>query len=280
MRWSILAFLVACGGGPSEEAPIEACNGHAELCDRPLDEVVFPRDHNAHAAEELGYIVGISANHFPAIPGQLALGVRAVNMDIYGWEDGVWFCHGFCELGRQPADEGLAQIRDFLEHNPHEVLILDFQDELGPEGVLAALEDAGLDRWAHTQVPGDPWPTLREMIEDDRRLVVIAPGRLVPWIHPWGDLAWGNPTQADTPEDLERCEVDGERGEHKLFLLNAVLTSPLASPSLAEQVNHRDFLLPYAQECSAKLGVVPNLMTVDYSTIGDLVEVVDALNGL
>ena len=43
---AVAAFLV--GGGASVAAPaVTGCNGHGELCDRPLDEVVLAATHNS-----------------------------------------------------------------------------------------------------------------------------------------------------------------------------------------------------------------------------------------
>ena len=65
-----------------------------------------------------------------------------------------------------------------------------------------------------------------------------------------------------------------------LFIFNHFLTAPTADVTLAEQVNHDPFFIDRAQACSAQMGDLPNFVTVDFYTTGDLFEVVKTLNGL
>ena len=79
---------VALAAGDREEEPpfeITACNGSAALCDRTLDEVVFPSTHNSmSAATEPGWLF---ANQNDGVSAQLAAGVRGLLIDThYGIE--------------------------------------------------------------------------------------------------------------------------------------------------------------------------------------------------
>lgn len=65
----------------SSAAASGACNGLVVLCDRRLDEVVFPATHNSYAAaDEPGWIF---ANHRHGIARQLQDGIRAFLVDIH-----------------------------------------------------------------------------------------------------------------------------------------------------------------------------------------------------
>ena len=71
--------------GPSSEplarADSAVCNGSADLCDRRLDEVVFPATHNSYAAaDEPGWFF---ANQRFGIERQLEDGIRAFLIDIH-----------------------------------------------------------------------------------------------------------------------------------------------------------------------------------------------------
>jgi hypothetical protein len=71
--------------GPSSEplasADPVACNGSADLCDRRLDEVVFPATHNSYAAaDEPGWFF---ANQRFGIERQLEDGIRAFLIDVH-----------------------------------------------------------------------------------------------------------------------------------------------------------------------------------------------------
>ena len=56
------------------------CNGHAALCDRPLDEVVLPATHNSMSAPLPGWF---SAEQERPIGGQLEDGIRGLLLDTH-----------------------------------------------------------------------------------------------------------------------------------------------------------------------------------------------------
>ena len=68
--------------------------------------------------------------------------------------------------------------------------------------------------------------------------------------------------------------------DNDLFLMNHFLTSPVASPDLADQVNHQPLLGDRADQCMSETGDFINWIAVDFYDIGDLFEVIDDLNGL
>jgi hypothetical protein len=74
------AVFVA-GGGASEAAPaIAGCNGHRELCDRPLDRVVLPATHNSMSAPLPGWF---SIQQDAPIADQLDDGIRGLLIDTH-----------------------------------------------------------------------------------------------------------------------------------------------------------------------------------------------------
>ena len=70
-------------GGVAQAVVATGCNGHDELCDRPLNEVAFAASHNAmSAASEPGWFF---ASHTTGIREQLEYGMRALLIDTqYG----------------------------------------------------------------------------------------------------------------------------------------------------------------------------------------------------
>ncbi|HEU4656790.1 MAG TPA: hypothetical protein VFR97_04670 [Capillimicrobium sp.] len=118
----LVGGLVASGGTDAAADPrIAACNGSAALCDRPLDEVVFPATHNAMSA------VTNENWLFPQqerdLAGQLDDGVRALLIDAHYGErvgshvrtvlEGTTREELVEELG-EPAVEAGERIRDRL----------------------------------------------------------------------------------------------------------------------------------------------------------------------
>ena len=86
---------------------------------------------------------------------------------------GMYLCHSFCELGATPLADGLDDIHQFLVTHPGEVVVVVNQDYVTPADFVKAIGAAGLTRYAATLGPG-PLPTLRSMVDSDRRLVLLA----------------------------------------------------------------------------------------------------------
>ncbi|MEM7325211.1 MAG: hypothetical protein AAF531_19125 [Actinomycetota bacterium] len=144
----VVAALVAVtiqGGDRAEAAT--GCNGHAELCDRRVDDVVFAGSHNSMSSTELGWDLAMQTGDIIA---QLDHGVRALLIDTHYWsadgrldggpdaaadavieaslstdvpQPGTWLCHGFCALGATNLEAALADITFWLAANPRGSLI-------------------------------------------------------------------------------------------------------------------------------------------------------------
>ncbi len=89
-------------------------------------------------------------------------------------QEGVFVCHNHCVRGGEPLRDGLAQVRDFLDDNPDDVVTLVVEDETSVDDTVAVLREVGLDRFVYTHDPGDDWPTLGELVDTSQRLVVFA----------------------------------------------------------------------------------------------------------
>jgi uncharacterized membrane protein HdeD (DUF308 family) len=331
-----VAAFVGGGGASAPAATISRCNGHAALCDRPLDEVVLPATHNAMSAPLPGWF---SAEQERPIGGQLSDGIRGLLLDThYGdklangrvrtffkspedldlvkgqdavsptavaaatrlrarlgfrgkGERGMYLCHTFCELGFTPLQDGLKDIHDFLATHPAEVVVVINQDYVTPADFVKAIGDAGLAPYAFTPPSGSDWPTLRQMIESDRRLLLLAENHAgaAPWYQPaYKRLTEETPYLFRTVATLtDRETLDAtcrpNRGPEKapLFLINHwVTTTPVPRPSDAATLNAYEPLLRRARECQRIRHHVPNLLAVNFYKQGDVFRVVDALNGL
>ena len=90
----------------------------------------------------------------------------------------------------------LTDLRSFLISNPDAVVVVINQDEgVSPANIRRAFEQAGLLDLVYRGQLG-PFPTLREMIDSNQRLVVMAENDAgdIPWYH----LAYRNALQ-ETP---------------------------------------------------------------------------------
>lgn len=270
--------------GDLDAGAIVACNGHPELCDRRYDEVAIVMTHNAMSSEEDGFI---SPNQHRRLWRQLEDGVRGFMLDVHVDRDGsVQLCHGLCALGRRPLADGLRDLRLFLDCHPHEVVTIVFEAHASEAQVAEGFAASGLDRYLHApSAPpsaGFAWPTLRELIAANERVVVFTDdaSRTLPWHLYTYDWAWENPYAARTPDELSCAEDRGTR-DRSLWVFNHFLTSPLASTELADMINHDPFFTTRVEGCRADAGGdLPTFVTVDFYDLGDVFAVVDALNGL
>jgi hypothetical protein len=206
-------------------------------------------------------------------------------------ERGMYLCHTFCELGATPLSDVLDDVHEFLVTHPTEVLVVLNQDHVTPADFVAAVREAGLDRYA-LQPPRSaaPWPTLGELVRSNRRLLLLAENSAGE--APWYQLAYTrlmqeSPFAFSRPADLidpERvpasCRAHRGTSGAPLFLLNHwINTDPVPRPANAAAVNAFEPLLRRARTCERLRGRRVNLLAVDFYKRGDLFGVVDALNG-
>ena len=194
---------------------------------------------------------------------------------------GLYFCHGFCELGAYEVVPALRGIRDWLLVNPGEVLLIVIEDYVTPEEIAKAFEDSGLMEFVYTG-PITPWPTLRSMILSGGRVLVFTesgkPG--VDWLHPAFDSFQETPYTFHTPEEFS-CKPNRGGTSGTLFQVNHwIETTPAPRPSNAAIVNTYDVLMKRARACEKERGLKPTYIGVDFADIGDIVGATRTLNGL
>jgi hypothetical protein len=315
--------------------PVEACNGFAELCERPLNEVAFPSAHNAMSAAELpnwfqpnqrfdiraqlddgvrGFLIdahyGINRPSGPVltdlnregeskvletIESQLGpdavsafQGISAQYANRGGeGKQGTYLCHVVCELGSIELVRALGWFRDFLLTHPDEVLVLFVEDYVTPVDIQTAFEKSDILPYAHVQKPGRPFPTMRELIESDKRLFVMAEKdsgtSAIPWYHDGFSLAMETPYTFGSPVELaaKASCVPNRGGEGKpLFQLNNWVEKVPRSPTTAKLVNSLEFLVARARRCERRRQALPNLVAVDFYDKGDVVAASQELNGI
>lgn len=267
----------AADAGPDAFVAPPGCNGSESLCDRRFDEVASLVTHNAFSAAEDRFA---GPNQRYGMRRQLEDGVRGLMLDLHTWRDGkTYLCHAACELGRTLLVDGLAQIRGYLEDDPGAVVTLILESYAEPDAVVAAFDEAGLTPFAIAHTPGEPWPTLRSMIDAGTRLVVLTDDERggAPWLLPvWRHMV-DTPYAAREPSEL-LCEWGRGDPENALVLFNHFLTRTLGSPELAAMVNYDPFFSERVSTCAETLGRAPNFVGVDFYELGDGLAVVRALN--
>ncbi|MBI2765316.1 MAG: hypothetical protein HYX53_05305 [Chloroflexi bacterium] len=310
---TLVGFLPRASAAPTTTTTLAAnptaCNGDAVLCDRRYDQVVYPATHNSMSAEDQGWLWPFQES---GITQQLNDGIRMLLIDTHYWEtndntapyekragpalapdvaaaaanagppeSGPLLCHAECWMGHTPLVAGLAEIRDFLVSRPAEVVSIFIQDAITTRDTVAAFQAAGLEPFLYTYAEGAPWPTLREMIRSNQRLVVFAEVQGPPpaWYQQGWTLIQDTGFDVTNPSGFT-CALNRGRGSNPLFLLNNWIAALVPRQSDAAIVNSRVFLLERARKCMSERGRLPNFIAVNFYETGDLFQVVDELNGV
>jgi hypothetical protein len=195
--------------------------------------------------------------------------------------EGEFLCHQLCGFGYTALRNSLDEVRAFLDDNLREVLFITIQDEITQEDTLKAFEEAGLTPYIYTHPVGQEWPTLRQMIDQNKRLVVMAENQGPP--PDWYTNVWTETEETPytfvTKEQFNCKPNRGDTGKN-FFLLNHWIQRGSPNRVDAAIVNDYDFLLARARQCEAERGKLPNFIAVNWYSQGDLMKVVDTLNGV
>ncbi len=311
---AVLAAVGFTSVRPSEDRPplAQACNGHPELCDRRYDEVVQAAAHNAMSSPD---VVRVWPEHDAGITAQLDFGIRTLMIDVSYWtgidtareladpdtplpaglagalfdtlgerleaRPGTYACHSVCALGGRLLADVLRDVRQFLEANPDEVVTLILQDATAVSDTEQAFVEAGLDRAVFDGDTTDGWPTLRELIQRDQRLVVFSEQHGPPprWLRTAFETIQDTPHRVRDPDEFS-CRHDRGPADAPLFLLNHWVRRGAPDRADALVVNSRSFIVERALECAELRGTLPNFIAVDFFSIGDVLGAVDSLNGV
>ena len=309
--------------------PAAGCNGLPNLCDKRLNEILWPGTHNSMAAADVaGWTI---PDQRRSIPRQLQDGIRlflldphygrvlgtgrvqtdfkaegrnankvaaelspdalaavdrlGVNLTASSGNRGpkeVFLCHTVCELGATRFTETLAAMRTFLRAHPSTVLTMILENYVTDEDLQRAFAATDTEQYAATLKRGEPLPTLQELIDDDKRLVVFTeepPTGGVPWLNDaftWiQDTPLGNRSAAQLATKCARYR--GTADSPFLMLNNWVERFP-PSPTANRPALTKDFLNTRIARCAEARDLPPSLIAVDFYEQGDLLQVARAIN--
>ena len=170
-----------------------------------------------------------------------------------------------------------------MDTHPREVLTVFIQDATTPADTAAVFEQAGLVDKTYVHTPGAAWPTLRQMIDSGRRLVVLMEneggGQQYPYLQQGFDLVQDTGYTYASVEDFD-CARNRGRKDAQILLVNHWLSSFTRLVSNAQQANAGDVLGDRVRSCQAEREMMPNFVAVNWYDQGDLLAVVDELNGV
>ena len=224
----------------------------------------------------------ISAQARAELTGQLrGLGLAPPHHSVY-------LCHVYCEAGALKAQKAFEAFNRWLRENPNQIVILVLEDHVSAKDAVDVIEKSGLATRAYVWVRGSPPPTLRELIELHDNVVIMAEnhGGTVPDA-PWYLSAYTNilqdtPYDFASPDDLDAvasCAPNRGPADAPLFLVNHWVDTGYPDPGVAKTANS-DLLRDRLARCAERRRRMPNLIAVDFYSQGDLMQIVDDLNGV
>lgn len=255
------------------------CNGSTDLCNRRYDEVIYATTHNAYSYD--GTFLFPNQTH--PVSKQLDDGVRGLMLDVYMLGGVPVVYHGSSLLGAEPFIDLLVDIKDFLDQNPNEVVTIILECYITSAQVEAAFASASLMSYLHAQPAQDPWPTLQDMINSGKRLVLFSDvndAQNQPWYHYVWDYAVETHFSNHARTDFS-CAYNRGNPANDLFILNHFVTQQTLGYGIkdsAAAVNAIPYITDRANLCWSTTGKIPNFLTVDFYETGDVFQAVDQLN--
>jgi len=269
---------------------VMTCNGYTSLCNLRYNSVAYATTHNAHASLVYGFST-LSANQFLSATEQLNAGVRCLNIKTYYTDDsncgslGHYLYHGFPTLGCIKVIDFLTEVKTWLDDNPHELVTFTIEGSSSLSHLQNSFSAAGFDSlmYQHTSITDD-WPTLKEMIISDKRVVVFtsrgSTNSSYTGFHDYWDYTFGNDYAAGSRVDFE-CTLDNRGNPNgNLFLFNHFITKTTPQRDSARAINSNPFFVSRAEMCNQQIGHMPNFVMVDFFGEGNVFEVVKQLNGV
>jgi hypothetical protein len=179
----------------------------------------------------------------------------------------IYLCHNYCEMGAVSFASVLNDVKEFVDTHPTDVIALIIQDATTPADTAAAIEAAGLGARAYTLQKGEELPTLGEMIDQGKTLLVFAEqgGSGAP---PWYQKAydWFQETRYDFKSTTDfTCAPNRGPADAPLFLVNHWVSVSPPDPAKADQANAPALLRDRLQQCADQRHRVPNVVALDFS---------------
>ncbi|KAK2463321.1 hypothetical protein APHAL10511_004632 [Amanita phalloides] len=289
-----LALSVLSASLPKRRASV--CNGHAELCSRSYGNVTFIGSHDSFAYSKNPLYA--SRDQSVDILTQLKKGVRLLQAQSHWWNAELHFCHTSCLLyNGGSALNYLIKVKSFLDQHPNEVLTLLFTNpNKQPVATVwkPIFDKADLTPYIyvppHTPMKHNEWPTLSEMIDSGKRVVMFldygADTTKVNFILPEFDMIWETPygvTDPSFPCSVDRITGPLSRANH-MYLINHslnkdVLGIVMSDPVDAATTNGDASILNNAHGCAHLAGGRnPNFILLDFVDDGDAFHAADVLN--
>ena len=287
------------------------CNGLSNLCQMPVNEILYGTVHNAMSSPQAGFVLFANHNEDPIVAA-LDAGYRGLQLDLCNCEGDFIFCHGGrevgCGIGQRDPVTVFDQISNWIISHPRNILIVELQiNQLagGPitledvQRILDEVPNGFFDRlYHHDPANRTTWPTLNELIDAETQILFFykngpnGSGYHPPGINYFYDFGMATHWSYSTVEDLRNrtigsCSLRGSGETQDFFMMNAFVTAEefgiqFVAPSqdAAQIVNTIEFSQPMLEACEQYHGKKVNIITVDFWNEGNLPALVDLHNSM
>lgn len=326
----------AAPGSVSSEAELIAdpshscdgcCNGLVSNCALPVNDVMFAMVHNAMSSRDHNFL---AYNQLGSLEKALVAGYRGLMIDscicdgsigediqnfIAGKEtstttmennkgsvDGEYylgFCHASCDAGVRDPHEVLGNIKTFLDVNPNEILLLEFEIiDNSLEELYAAIDASELDTYIYKQESAssaassssatttyyyNQWPTMQSLIDANTRLIIFAHGdgmqTCTSGTCPEGIFFTYDHFEQTNWND-KTCTAKGEYFDTSIdfYLMNHWMNE--AKTDLPYEENAKEFntITALSDRYNLCTERKPNIVAVDFWSVGNVLDFVKQVN--
>ena len=271
----------------------KCCNGLVSNCRLRLNEVMYASLHNAMDTEEGGSIY--IQNHLLSLEKAVEAGYRGLNLSVCSCRGRLQFCHGRCDYAYRDPEEVFQNLNDFLNDNESEILILVFEMAVGSIVVEEFYDimnrvDGFTDKiYAHKD-PSKSWPKMSQMLYNQKQIVMFEYGNvemectsmnckkhLLKYFDHSVETSYSFKDENDIKNYLQSCAYDrGNGGSTAFYNVNNFVIPP--KKDVSASINSYDSLKARLTTCAAINRNLPNLVFVDYWSIGDMLKITDDAN--
>lgn len=304
-----------CNGLTKRQYDPAACNNHPSLCNKKYDEIYWLGAHDSPFIRhpENGY--SVAGNQYFNVHTQLEAGVRLLQGQIHNEGGLPRLCHSECKMmDGGKLEDYLVEVKDWLDKHPSDVVTMLWvnADNMPARDLEKYFVDTGMKDLAyipprHPIKPGE-WPTLKEMIDSGKRLVLFLSGgtdqAAIPWMLDQFSYIFETPFEnfdpakftcaGDRPGSVKGPEKIKEAAETRIGFQNRFLYDQLLEefgleiytpdPKRAPRINSGDQSIPGnlkdgIEKCATEWGRRGGYLLVDFFNEGNPIAVVDAANG-
>jgi hypothetical protein len=285
------------------------CNNSPTLCNRTYNAVTHMGAHDSAFLRDASTGNSISGNQFLNATVALSSGIRLLQAQVHDQNGTLELCHSSCQLLDAGSLEAwLEKIAYWMNGNPNEVvtLLLVNSDNRDVSSFGEVFASSGIAKYGYTPASTTAtgnWPTLREMISANTRLVTfvasITPSSAYPYLLPEFsyvfETAFGVTSAASFNCSLDRpasvASAQAAVAGNMMPLINHFrdidLGSGILIPDVSdiETTNSPSVITPgalglHAQLCKTQWGIRPTFILVDFFDKGSAIQTADNLNGL